>query len=188
MWAHEYCLCTMFMSIFCNNKEHIIGKESHCIIGMKRSLHKQVCILIASIVAFIVIVIFFEGKPMIEAENSPEISFISLTLKENGRISIFDMPGSEVSDELADNLISLFLNVRIRNRLFPPPQSYNIVDGSRHVSIKIRLENAKTLSMFVNLCNDPRYNSAQFGNTHYTIINHQQLYEDVFHLLSEIYS
>ena len=53
---------------------------------MKRSLHKQVCILIASIVAFIVIVIFFEGKPMIEAENSPEISFISLTLKENGRI------------------------------------------------------------------------------------------------------
>lgn len=153
---------------------------------MKRSLHKPVCIFIAFIVASIVIVavIFFEDKPMIKAESSPDISFISLTLNEDGRISTFDVPGSEISDELADNLISLFLNTRIRNRLFPPPQSYEIVDGSRHISIKITLKNAKTLSMFVNLCNDPQYNSAQFGDTHYTIINHQQVYEDVFHLLS----
>ena len=151
---------------------------------IKRFLKKRVWIYIFIASIAIVAVIFFEDKPMIEAENSPEISFISLTLKEDGMIQTFDVPGSELSDELADNLISLFLDARIRNRLFPPPQSYEITDGSRHVTIKITLENAKTLSMFVNLCSTPQYNSAQFDDTHYTIINHQHLYEDVFHLLS----
>ena len=151
---------------------------------IKRFLKKRVWIYIFIASIAIVAVIFFEDKPMIEAENSPEISFISLTLKEDGIIQTFEVSGSELSDELADNLISLFLDARIRNRLFPPPQSYETTDGSRHVTIKITLENAKTLSMFVNLCSTPQYNSAQFGDTHYTIINHQQLYEDVFHLLS----
>ena len=75
---------------------------------MKRFLNKQawICILIASIA--IVAVIFFEDKPMIEAENSPEISFIRLTLKEDGIIQTFEVSESELSDELADNFISLF--------------------------------------------------------------------------------
>lgn len=150
-----------------------------------KEIKKGIGICILVILIAVLVAIFFKSKPMIEPENSPGISFISVTLGEDGEVRTYDMSENEISDELADDLVSIFQNIKIRNTLFPPPQRYEILDGSTHITVKVSLENSEILSMFVNLCSDPQYSSAQFGDTHYHIINSQQVYEDVSRLLSD---
>lgn len=150
--------------------------------------HKRVAIYLGVIVIAITVtvaILFFKHRPMINPMNYPYISSLSITIKEDGEIRTLDIPGSEISDELADNLVSVFLNTEIRNRLFPPPQTYEILDGSTHITVKVGLKNAKALSIFVNLCSRPQYNSAQFGDTHYHIVDYQKVYENVYCLLSD---
>ena len=55
-----------------------------------------------------------------------------------------------------------------------------------YVTIKVSLDNHDFSSMRVNLCTNPQYDSAQFGDTHYHIINHQKLYQNVYDLLCGI--
>lgn len=90
-----------------------------------------------------------------------------------------------ISDELNHALCSLFLDVEMRPTFFPPPQIYEISDNSVNITIKVLLDNSEERSMRVNLCAVPEYNSAQFGDTHYHIVNHQELYQDVYNLLSD---
>ena len=42
--------------------------------------------------------------------------------------------------------------------------------------------------MLVNLSTNSDYNSAQFGDTHYQIVGHQKLYQEVYALLSDVIS
>ncbi|MDE6616644.1 MAG: hypothetical protein K2K35_08745 [Lachnospiraceae bacterium] len=142
-------------------------------------------------VSFIIVVaagVFFQHKPMIVRMNNPHIAFISATFGQDGTTYDCDISESRIPDELDDALTSLFLNTEIRRSIFSPPQSYTVSDGSVHITIKILLDNSDSMSMFVNLCTKPGYNSAQFGDTHYYIVNHQKLYRDVYGLLSDIMS
>ena len=128
----------------------------------------------------------FREKPMIEQENNPQITFISATFEKDGSTYDADIPREEIPQQLNDALTSLFLEAKIRNRFFFRPQNYTVSENSVYFTIKVSLEQADTLSMLVNLCNLPSYNSAQFGDSHYAISHDTQLYEEVHRLLSGI--
>ena len=63
----------------------------------------------------------------------------------------------------------------MRPRLLPRPQSFQVSDGSVALYIKVLLEDD---DLFVNLGTDPQFCSAQFGDTHYAILDHQTLYQE----------
>ena len=131
-------------------------------------------------------VIFFQSRPILGEENVPRVASISAEIGRGGEIFSYDIPESGISDELNDALTSLFLNGEMRNRLLPRPQRYTVSDGSVYLSVNVSLENTDALSMRVNLSNTSDYNSAQFGDTHYAIADHQALYQDVYDLLSDV--
>ena len=131
---------------------------------------------------------FFREKPMIKQDNNPQITFISATFEKDGSTYDADIPGEEIPQQLNDALTSLFLEAKIRNRFFIPPQNYTVSENSVYFTIKVSLEQADTLSMLVNLCNLPSYNSAQFGDTHYHISGQEELYEKVYDLLEDTIS
>ena len=145
---------------------------------------KRVVISLGIIIIVIVVTvsIFFKSRPMFEATDDPLISSLHIEMNRDGVTSRLDIPENEISDELSDNLISIFLNTEIRNRLVPPPQTYHISEESTHIIIWVLLKNR---SVRVYLCNKPEYNSVQCGDTHYRIINDQKVYEDVYRLLSD---
>ena len=152
-------------------------------IGKKRKVLIGIAVLAAAAVAAAV---FFQSRPMFGEENNPRVKFIQAEIGQGGESYSCDIPGEEISDELSDALVSLFLDAEMRNRLLPRPQSYHIEDGSVYLFIGVSLEQAEDLSMIVNLCNRPDYSSAQFGDTHYRIVNEQALYQEVYDLLSDV--
>lgn len=129
--------------------------------------------------------IFFKSRPMLSPENHPKILFMDIELEKGGKTSAYTISDDEIPDEMAHQLISIFTDIKIRNTLLPPPQVYEIAEGCTHITVRLMLENAKTSSMFVNLCSDPHYSSAQFGDTHYSIIHSQQVFDSVYRLLSD---
>ena len=129
--------------------------------------------------------VFFRSKPMIEPADHPQISFISATVEQQGKTYDCDVPEGELPEEVKDALIALFLRTEIRNTLFPPPQTYTVSDDSVFICVKVQLDNA---ALYMNLCSHSDYNSAQFGDTHYDIVDHQTLYQDVYPLLSDVIS
>ena len=142
--------------------------------------------VVAIAAAAVAAAVFFQSKPMLEEEIAPRVVSISAEIGRDGEIFSSDIPESGISDELNDALISLFLNAEMRNSLLPRPQNYTISDGSVYLSVNVSLERADALSMRVNLSNSSDYNSAQFGDTHYAIADHQTLYQDVYDLLSDV--
>ena len=131
------------------------------------------------------VVLFFQARPMIRKDNNPRITFISAITGQNGESYTCHIPESDISPQLNDALVSLFLDAEMRNSLLPRPQNYTVSDGSVYFTIHVSLEQADTLSMLVNLSNKPDYSSAQFGDSHYHIVNHKELYQDVYDLLSD---
>ena len=157
---------------------------------MKTGRHKTwkagVWLGVLMVAAVVAAAVFFRAKPMIEPVNNPRIASISATVGRDGETYDADIPESEISDELNDALISRFLHAEMRNGIFPYPQTYPVSDGSVSLSIKVSLDDADRLSMRVNLSSLPDYNSAQFGDSHYRIVGHQSLYQDVYALLSDV--
>ena len=84
---------------------------------------------------------------------------------------------------MEDALAALFLGAEMRPRLLPRPQSFHVSDGSVALFIKVHL---KDDHLFVNLGTDPQFCSAQFGDTHYAILDHQTLYQEAWALLEDI--
>ena len=138
---------------------------------------------IFAVAVIVAAVVFFRHRPMIDPAEHPRVVSIGVIVGQGGESYDYNIPESGISDELNDALISLFLNTEMRNRLLPRPQSYNIADGSVFITIKVSLEHS---SMRVNLSNGPDYSSAQFGDTHYHIVDHQELYQNVYGLLSDV--
>lgn len=156
-------------------------KHSRC---KKVGIYFPIIVFVIFIIT-VTVAMFFKHRPMIRSMNYPHIHFIEIMIKEDGEISRFYITKNEISDELADNLISVFLNTDIRRSLFPLPQTYEILDGTTYITVGIGLENAETLAMYVNLCSSSQYNSAQFGDTHYYIVDYQKVYNDIYCLLSD---
>ena len=83
---------------------------------------------------------------------------------------------------MEDALAALFLGAEMRPRLLPRPQSFQVSDGSVALYIKVLLEDD---DLFVNLGTDPQFCSAQFGDTHYVILDYQTLYQEAWALLED---
>lgn len=148
----------------------------------------KISVLIAGFILAVTVAaaVYLPNKPMVEQINNPHIVSISATVGQGGKTFNYDIPKSKISNELNDTLISMFLNSEMKAAFFPPPPTYTISDDSLYVTIKVSLDNHDFSSMRVNLCTDPQYDSAQFGDTHYHIINHQKLYQNVYDLLCGI--
>lgn len=127
--------------------------------------------------------VFLRHRPMLQPADNPRVMSISVTVGQGGETYDYDIPESGISDELNDALISLFLSAEMRNSLLPRPQSYTVLDDSVYIMVQVSLERS---FMRVNLCTAPDYNSAQFGDAHYHIVDHQKLYQDVYGLLSGV--
>ena len=155
------------------NRAAGIGKKGKVLIG--------IAVLAAAAVAAAV---FFQSRPMFGEEHNPHVEFIKAEIGQGGESYTCDIPGEEISDELNDALVSLFLDAEMRNRLLPRPQNYYIDDGFVYLFIKVSLERGP--SMMVNLSNRPDFSSAQFGDTHYRIVNEQALYQEVYDLLDDV--
>ncbi len=137
---------------------------------------------ILAIAIVVAAVVFFRIKPMLESENNPRIISIVASVGENGAVLDYYILEEEISPQLNDSLLSLFSNAHIKRNLLPRPQSYEISDGSVYFTIHV----SDGHSMLVNLSNISNYNSLQRGNTHYSIVAHEALYEDVSALLSDV--
>lgn len=149
---------------------------------MNKKLKTGIGIGIFAVVAIVAVLVFFRHKPMIKPADNPRVVSIGVIVGQDGETYDYNIPESGISDELNDALISLFLNTEMRNRLLPRPQSYDIANGSVFITVKVLLEHS---SMRVNLSNGPDYSSAQF-DTHYHIVDHQELYQNVYGLLSDV--
>lgn len=74
----------------------------------------------------------------------------------------------------------------MRRRIFSPPQIYSAAENSVYMTVKVVLEGGDYLSMRVNLSTEEEYNSAQFGDTHFLIMNSRQLYQEVYAQVKEL--
>ena len=148
--------------------------------GFKKVL--WILTLIAGII--LVLSIVFRSKSMIKMEDHPYIASIDMTMGQDGETHEYSLSQGEISDELNDALISLFLNAKMRNTLLGPPQIYSVTDDSVWISIKISLD---TFSIRVNLSTKSEYNYAQCGETNYRIVGYEKLYQNVYDLITDAY-
>ena len=94
--------------------------------------------------------------------------------------STLDLSKNEIPKNLNNRLVSIFKNVKIRNKLLPTIKSHTVLDEDTHITVKVDLENSL---LFVNLHNNPQFSSAQFNEKYYHIVNSEIVFGDVYNLL-----
>ncbi len=124
--------------------------------------------------------VYFKDKQMIRSNDNPEIRLISIDYKKDGIYGTLDLSKNEISKDLNDRLVSVFENVKIRNKLLPAIKSHTVLDGDTHITVKVDLENS---SLFVNLHNDSQFSSAQLNDRYYHIVHSEGVYEEAYSLL-----
>lgn len=127
--------------------------------------------------------VYFRSRPMLAPDSAPHVQSVHADFGRGETSYAYDIPGEELPDGVEDALAALFLGAEMRPRLLPRPQSFHISDGSVALFIKVHL---KDDHLFVNLGTDPQFCSAQFGDTHYAILDHQTLYQEAWALLEDI--
>ena len=70
---------------------------------------------------------------MVEPADNPSVGFVSADFGRDGETYSADIPGSELPDGVEDTLTDLFLGAEMRNRVFSPPETYTVSDGSVHI-------------------------------------------------------
>ena len=94
-----------------------------------------------------------------------------------------DISQENIPQKLSRDLVSLFQGFTIRNTLFPRQNTYTVEPDSVYISIQVGLAEG---SMRVNLSTNSAYTSAQFGDTHCSIVDGQDLYQKVYDRLSPL--
>ena len=125
---------------------------------------------------------YFRSRPMLAPDSAPHVQSVHAVFGRGETSYACDIPGEELPDGVEDALAALFLGAEMRPRLLPRPQSFHVSDGSVALFIKVHL---KDDHLFVNLGTDPQFCSAQFGDTHYAILDHQTLYQEAWALLED---
>ncbi len=152
---------------------------------MKNAFKRNLLIVVVTIIAItIVSFVYYSDKPMIEENSNARVTLISVDYKddqENAERKKLDLSSEEISDELNDELISVFKNTRIRNRILPHSKIHIIEDGDTHITVKLSLGNNKTA--FIYVCNKQECTSAQIGDKDYYIINSNDLFEEISRLI-----
>ena len=126
---------------------------------------------------------FFRSKPMLDPADSPRISLITADYWNSGETYHCDISQENIPQKLSRDLVSLFQGFTIRNTLFPRQNTYTVEPDSVYISIQVGLAEG---SMRVNLSTNSAYTSAQFGDTHYSIVDGQDLYQKVYDRLSPL--
>lgn len=126
---------------------------------------------------------FFRSKPMLDPADTLQVRSISADYWNGGETYHCDISQENIPQKLSRDLVSLFQGVTIRNTLFPRPNAYTVEPDSVYISIQVGLAEG---SMLVNLSTNSDYNSAQFGDTHYAIVNGPDLYQKVYDRLSPL--
>ena len=151
----------------------------------KASIRKSALKIVAVLVVLVAVATaaFFRSKPMLDPADSPRISLITADYENGGESYRSTMEQTDISQNLNNQLIALFQGTQMRNVRFLRPQSFRMEPGSVYLNIWVETDRT---SMLVNLSTNSDYNSAQFGDTHYSIVDGQDLYQKVYDRLSPL--
>ena len=148
--------------------------------------HRKRMLPIAAVLVALVAVAaaaFFRSKPMVDPADTLQVRSISADYWNSGETYHCDISQENIPQKLSSDLVALFQGVTIRNTLFPRPNTYTVEPDSVYISIQVGLAEG---SMRVNLSTNSAYTSAQFGDTHYSIVDGQDLYQKVYDRLSPL--
>ena len=120
---------------------------------------------------------------MVDPADTLQVRSISADYWNGGETYHCDISQENIPQKLSRDLVSLFQGVTIRNTLFPRQNTYTVEPDSVYISIQVGLAEG---SMRVNLSTNSAYTSAQFGDTHYSIVDGQDLYQKVYDRLSPL--
>ena len=126
---------------------------------------------------------FFRSKPMLDPADTLQVRSISADYWNGGETYHCDISQENIPQKLSRDLVTLFQGFTIRNTLFPRQNTYTVEPDSVYISIQVGLAEG---SMRVNLSTNSAYTSAQFGDTHYSIVDGQDLYQKVYDRLSPL--
>lgn len=156
---------------------------------MKRKTNtwKKVLGIVVVVVVLVAVAaaVFFRAKPMLDPEETPQIRSISVTYEDGGETYDCDIPQEGLSQALNDELMALLQGTEMRNTLFPPSGVYTVTPDYVYMSVWVGLGEG---SMRVNLSTNSSYTSAQFGDTYYAIVDGQDLYQQVYDLVSPLFA
>ena len=148
--------------------------------------HRKRMLPIAAVLVALVAVAaaaFFRSKPMVDPADTLQVRSISADYWNSGETYHCDISQENIPQKLSRDLVSLFQGFTIRNTLFPRQNTYTVEPDSVYISIQVGLAEG---SMRVNLSTNSAYTSAQLGDTHYSIVDGQDLYQKVYDLLSPL--
>lgn len=148
---------------------------------VKIGLVVAVCVVVVAVAA----ALFFRAKPMLDPDETHQIISISVTYEEGGEAKVCDIPREGLSQALNDELMALLQGTEMRNTLFPPSGVYQVTPDYVYMSVRVGLSEG---SMRVNLSTNSTYTSAQFGDTYYAIVDGQDLYQQVYDLVSPLFA
>lgn len=151
----------------------------------KASIRKSALKIVAVLVVLVAVATaaFFRSKPMLDPADSPRIFLITADYENGGESYRSTMEQTDISQKLNNELVALFQGTQMRNVRFLRPQSFRMEPGSVYLNVWVETDRG---SMLVNLSTNSDYNSAQFGDTHYSIVNGQDLYQKVYDRLSPL--
>ena len=151
----------------------------------KASIRKSALKIVAVLVVLVAVATaaFFRSKPMVDPADSPRISLITADYENGGESYRSTMEQTDISQKLNNELVALFQGTQMRNVRFLRPQSFRMEPGSVYLNVWVETDRG---SMLVNLSTNSDYNSAQFGDTHYAIVNGPDLYQKVYDRLSPL--
>lgn len=151
----------------------------------KASIRKSALKIVAVLVVLVAVATaaFFRSKPMLDPADSPRISLITADYENGGESYRSTMEQTDISQNLNNQLIALFQGTQMRNVRFLRPQSFRMEPDSVCLNVWVETDRG---SMLVNLSTNSDYNSAQFGDTHYSIVDGQDLYQKVYDRLSPL--
>lgn len=150
---------------------------------MKKQVKIGLVLVVCIVVVAVAAAVFFRAKPMLDPAETSQILSINVTYEEGGETNVCDIPQEGISQELNDKLMALFQGAEMKNTLFPPSGVYHVTPDYVYISVWVELSEG---SMRVNLSTTPDYTSAQFGDTHYAIVDGQDLYQQVYNLVSPL--
>lgn len=148
--------------------------------------HRKRMLPIAAVLVVLVAVAaaaFFRSKPMVDSADTLQVRSISADYWNGGETYHCDISQENIPQKLSRDLVSLFQGVTIRHTLFPRQNTYTVEPDSVYISIQVGLAEG---SMRVNLSTNSAYTSAQLGDTHYSIVDGQDLYQKVYDRLSPL--
>lgn len=146
---------------------------------MSKSYKKFYLIILVLII--ITIGLYFREKEFIFVEDNPKVTLISTDYKVNSIYNTLDLSFEEIPRELNEEIISILLNIKIRNSFLPYDISHSVDEGDTHIDIKVATEDRG--SLFVHICNQQEYSSVNINDEYYSIINSKEIFEEIYDLI-----